>query len=326
MERAMLYFVVRRLALGLVTLFGVAVIVFFIMRILPGDAAVMLTGAEAGAVSEAELAAVRSRLGLDRPLLVQFAAWAADVAALDLGTSIRTGNPVLADIARRFPLTLEIVAMAMTLAVVLGIAAGIISAAYAGSWCDQIMRALSIIGLAAPSFWVGLLLILGLVWLFQWSAPLVWEPFWVSPWQSITQLFWPALAVGLRQLALIARMTRSIMLEVLGEDYIRTARAKGLSEWAVIMHHGLRNALLPIVTLIGFEVSALFGGLIITETVFSVPGLGQYVVTAILNRDYPAAQGIVLILAGIVVLGNLVVDMLYGSLDPRTRVQVKELR
>ena len=293
------------------------------MRILPGDAAVMITGADAGAVSEAELAAVRQKLGLDRPLLVQFSSWAGDVASLDLGRSLRTGNPVIDDVVRRFPYTLQIVVMAMVIAIVVGMTAGIISAAWSGSWVDQVMRALSILGLAAPSFWVGLLIILALVWAFQWSAPLIWEPFWVSPWQSIVQLIWPALAVGLRQLALIARMTRSIMLEVLGEDYIRTARAKGLSEWSVVMRHGLRNGLLPVVTLIGFEVSALFGGLIVTETVFSVPGLGQYVVNAILNRDYPAAQGIVLILAGIVVLGNLVVDMLYGLLDPRTRVQVK---
>ena len=326
MQRDMLDYVVRRLTLGLVTLLGVAVMVFFIMRILPGDAAVMLVGAEAGAVSEAELAAVRAKLGLDRPVLIQFASWIGDVAALDLGTSLRTGNLVIADVTRRFPFTLQIVVMAMAIAVVIGITTGIISATYAGSWGDQIMRALSIIGLAAPSFWVGLLIILGLIWLFQWSAPLIWEPFWVDPWKSITQLFWPALAVGLRQMALIARMTRSIMLEVLGEDYIRTARAKGLSEWSVIMHHGLRNGLLPVVTLIGFEVSALFGHLIVTETVFSVPGLGQYVVTAIIDRDYPAAQGIVLILAGIVVIGNLAVDLLYGLLDPRTRVQVKEAR
>jgi peptide/nickel transport system permease protein len=206
--------------------------------------------------------------------------------------------------------------------VALGVPAGVVSAARAGSWLDQILRALSVGGLAAPSFWVGLLIILGLVWLFQWSPPLFWEPFWVSPWQSFTQMIWPAIAVGLRQLALIARMTRSIMLEVLGEDYIRTARAKGLSEGVVVLRHGLRNGLLPVVTLIGFEVSALFGGLIVTETVFNVPGLGQYVVTAILNRDYPAAQGIVLILAGIVVVGNLTVDLLYGWLDPRTRIQV----
>jgi peptide/nickel transport system permease protein len=186
---------------------------------------------------------------------------------------------------------------------------------------DQALRAFSVGGLAAPSFWVGLLIILGLVWAFGWSAPLIWEPFWESPWQSITQLIWPAIAVGLRQLALLARMTRSIMLEVLGEDYIRTARAKGLGEWAVVVRHGLRNGMMPVVTLIGFEVSALFGGLIVTEAVFSVPGLGQYVVTAIMNRDYPAAQGIVLILAGIVVLGNLTVDLLYGWLDPRTRVR-----
>jgi peptide/nickel transport system permease protein len=160
-----------------------------------------------------------------------------------------------------------------------------------------------------------------LVYFFNWSAPLFWEPFWTSPLKSMSQLIWPAIAVGLRQLALIARMTRSIMREVLNEDYIRTARAKGLSETRVVFRHALWNGALPIITLIGFEIAALFGGLIITETVFSVPGLGQYVVQSILDRDYPAAQGIVLMLAGIVVLGNLVVDLLYGLLDPRTRVQ-----
>jgi peptide/nickel transport system permease protein len=320
----MFSFVIQRLAIGLVTLFGVAVMVFVIMRVIPGDAAVMLSGAGAGVVSEEELAQVRSKMGLDRPMIVQFGDWAGHVAALDLGTSLRTGNPVAQDVARRFPYTAQIVVMATLIAVCLGIPAGVIAARYAGTWIDRMLQTLSIGGLAAPSFWVGLILILGLVALFQWSAPLFWEPFWVSPGKSLAQLFWPALAVGLRQLALIARMTRSIMLEVLGEDYIRTARAKGLSEWNVVVRHGLSNGLLPIVTLIGFEFSALFGGLIITEAVFSVPGLGQYVVASILNRDYPAAQGIVLVLAGIVVLGNLTVDLLYGWLDPRTRVRVAQ--
>ncbi len=318
----MLDFITRRLAIGLVTLIGVATITFFLMRVLPGDAAVMLSGAGAGAVSEQELAEVRSKMGLDRPLAVQFGEWLSELTQLNLGISLRTGQPVASEIARRFPYTLQIVIMATLIAIALGVPAGVISAARAGSWLDQTLRALSVGGLAAPSFWIGLLLILGLVWLFRWSPPLFWEPFWVSPWQSFTQMIWPAIAVGLRQLALIARMTRSIMLEVLGEDYIRTARAKGLSEKVVVLRHGLRNGLLPVVTLIGFEVSALFGGLIVTEAVFNVPGLGQYVVTAILNRDYPAAQGIVLTLAMIVVLGNLAVDLLYGWLDPRTRIQV----
>jgi len=317
----MFSFILQRLVIGIVTLFGVAVIVFVIMRVIPGDAAVMLSGAGAGVVSEEELAQVRSKMGLDRPLVVQFGDWAGDVATLDLGTSLRTGNPVINDIGRRFPYTAQIVVMATLIAVCLGIPAGVLSARFAGTWIDRVLQALSIGGLAAPSFWVGLILILGLVALFQWSAPLLWEPFWVSPAKSLAQLFWPALAVGLRQLALIARMTRSIMLEVLGEDYIRTARAKGLSEWDVVVRHGLSNGLLPVVTLIGFEFSALFGGLIITEAVFSVPGLGQYVVASILNRDYPAAQGIVLVLAGIVVLGNLTVDLIYGWLDPRTRMR-----
>jgi peptide/nickel transport system permease protein len=317
----MFRYLLQRLATGFVTLFGVALIVFLIMRVIPGDAAVMMSGAGAGVVSQEELQEVRHRLGIDRPLAVQFVDWAGDVARLNFGRSVRTGSPVMEDIAQRFPYTLQIIVLAMAIAVGVGVPAGLLAAWMAGTWADRTLQTVTIIGLAAPSFWVGLLIILGLVFFFQWSAPLFWEPFWMSPLKSMSQLIWPALAVGLRQMALIARMTRSIMQEVLNEDYIRTARAKGLSERRVVFRHALRNGALPIITLIGFEIAALFGGLIITETVFSVPGLGQYVVQSILDRDYPAAQGIVLILAGIVVLGNLTVDLLYGLLDPRTRLQ-----
>ncbi len=316
----MVGYVTQRILTGFVTLFGVAAIVFLVMRILPGDAAVMLSGAGAGAVSEEELMQVRHKLGLDQPLVVQFGEWIGRAAVLDFGTSLRTGNRVSDDITRRFPYTLEIVVIATLLATAIGVPAGAIAARFMGSWVDRSIQAFSIIGLAAPSFWIGLLIILGLLKVFNWSAPLYWEPFWVSPLQSLSQLIWPSIAVGLRQLALVARLTRSAMLDVLGEDYIRTARAKGVSEGRVIFHHGLRNGLMPIVTLVGFEFAALFGGLIITEAVFSVPGLGQYVVASILNRDYPGAQGVVLVLAGIVVIGNLATDLLYGALDPRTRL------
>jgi peptide/nickel transport system permease protein len=314
-------YLAQRIATGFVTLFGVVLIVFLVMRVIPGDAAVMMSGAGSGVVSHEELQEVRHQLGIDRPLVVQFADWAGHIARLDFGTSLRTGSPVIEDIGRRFPYTLQIVVLSMILAVGLGVPAGVLSAWLAGTWVDRALQTITMIGLAAPSFWIGLLIILSLVFFFQWSAPLFWQPFWVSPLASLSQLIWPALAVGLRQLALIARMTRSIMLEVLGEDYIRTARAKGLSERRVVFRHALWNGALPIITLIGFEIAALFGTLIITETVFSVPGLGQYVVQSILNRDYPGAQGIVLILAAIVVLGNLAVDLLYGLLDPRTRLK-----
>jgi peptide/nickel transport system permease protein len=317
----MFWYLVQRIATGFVTLFGVVLIVFLVMRVIPGDAAVMMSGAGSGVVSQEELQQVRHQFGIDRPLVVQFADWAGHIARLDFGTSLRTGSPVIEDIGRRFPYTLQIVVLSMILAVGLGVPAGVLSAWLAGTWVDRALQTITIIGLAAPSFWIGLLIILSLVFFFQWSAPLFWQPFWVSPLASLSQLIWPALAVGLRQLALIARMTRSIMLEVLGEDYIRTARAKGLSERRVVFRHALWNGALPIITLIGFEIAALFGSLIITETVFSVPGLGQYVVQSILNRDYPGAQGIVLILAAIVVLGNLAVDLLYGLLDPRTRLK-----
>lgn len=315
----MILYITKRLMAGLVTLFAVSVIVFILVRALPGDAAVMMSGAGSGVVSEQELQKVRERLGLDKPWVVQFADWAGQIVALNLGRSLRTGDPVASDIARRLPYTLEIVVLSMVIAIALGIPSGVLSAWFQGGPTDRVLQTVSIVGLAAPSFWIGLLLILLLVVLFGWSAPLFWQPFWVSPIKSLSQLIWPALSVGLRQTALIARITRSIMLEVLDEDYIRTARAKGLPEYLVVFRHALRNGLLPVITLIGFEIAALFGGLIITESVFSVPGLGQYVVLSILNRDYPAIQGVVLILAIIVVVGNLTVDLLYGVLDPRTR-------
>jgi len=300
----MVGYLAQRLATGFVTLFGVALIVFLVMRVIPGDAAVMMSGAGSGVVSQEELQQVRHQLGIDRPLVVQFADWATHVGKLDFGTSLRTGSPVIEDISRRFPYTLEIVVLSMIIAVGLGVPAGVLSAWLAGTWVDRILQTITIVGLAAPSFWIGLLFILGLVFFFHWSAPLFWQPIWMDPLASLSQLIWPSLAVGLRQLALI-----------------RTARAKGLSERRVVFRHALWNGALPIITLIGFEIAALFGSLIITESVFSVPGLGQYVVQSILDRDYPAAQGIILILAAIVVLGNLAVDMLYGLLDPRTRVQ-----
>jgi peptide/nickel transport system permease protein len=316
-----LFYMVRRIGMGLITLFAVSVIVFFILRIIPGDAAVMLSGAGAGAVSEQELADVRAKMGLDKPMSVQFLNWADDVAHLRLGDSLRTGHPVVADIVQRFPYTFQLVLMAMVMAVVVGIPLGVISARFAGSWLDQALQTISVVGLAAPSFWVGLMIIVGLVWLFQWSAPLFWDSFWDNPADNLSEMGWPALAVGIHQIALIARMTRSVMLDALSADYIRTARSKGLTERRVVVRHALRNALMPVVTLIGLEFSALFGGLIVTETVFNVPGLGQYVVTAIVNRDYPAAQGIALTLAAIIVLGSLAVDLLYAWLDPRTRLQ-----
>lgn len=316
----MFIYAIRRFILGLLTLFLVSVTIFVIMRTLPGDAAVMLTGAGSAVVSKEELAAVRHQLGLDRPLWLQFGYWLDDLAHLDLGTSLRTGNPVAEDVARRFPFTFQIVVMAMALAVALGLPIGVVAARYHRSWLDRTLQTLSVMGLAAPSFWLGLMIILALAYLFSWSAPLVWDPFWVAPWRSVQQLIWPSVVVGIRQVALIARMTRSTMLEVIGEDYIRTARAKGLNERTVLFRHSLRNALLPVITLVGFEFSALFGSLIITETVFNVPGLGQYVVRSLLIRDYSAAQGVGLLITTVVVLGNLAVDLIYGWLDPRVRL------
>lgn len=314
-------YLIRRTAGALGTLLGVSILVFFLMRSLPGDAAlIILGGADAGNLREADIAAVREQLGFDQPLLTQYVNWLGNVVRFDFGTSTRTGAPVMQDILRRLPHTLSIVMLSSAIGLVVGITLGVLSAAYYRTRVDDTLRLASMIGLAAPSFWVGLIVIILLVQFFSWSPPLRWVPLWQDPGTAFSQFIFPAITVGLFQTALVTRITRSSMLDVLGQDYIRAAKAKGVGQISLWFKHGLRNAILPVMTLAGVEFATLVGGLIVTEQVWNVPGVSSYVVTSVLDRDYAAMQGVVLLIALVVVTVNLAVDVSYRFLNPRLRM------
>lgn len=314
-------YLAKRTAGAVGTLFGVSVLVFFLMRSLPGDAAlIILGGGDAGAIRDVDLEAVRERLGANQPLLVQYWSWLTNVIRFDFGVSTRTGSPVMDDILGRLPTTLSIVILSSIIAMTAGITLGVLSAAFYRTRLDDVLRLGSMIGLAAPSFWVGLIVIILLVQFFSWSPPLRWIPIWQDPRTAFLQFIFPAITVGLFQTALVTRITRSSMLDVLSQDYIRAARAKGMGNVRLWFKHGLRNAVLPILTLAGVEFASLVGGLIVTERVWNVPGVSSYVVTSVLERDYAAMQGVVLLIALVVVVANLTVDLLYRVLNPRLRV------
>jgi len=261
----------------------------------------------------------RARLGLDQPLWRQFATWMGGLARLDLGTSMWTGAPITEEIRLRFALSLQLALMATAIAVALAVPLGVVAALRQDSWVDYAVRVFSIAGLATPSFWLGIVLILSLLIVFKWLPPMVYTPIWVSPVQNLAQLIWPALAVGYRYSAMATRMTRSAMLEVLNEDYIRTARAKGLWQKLILTRHALKNAMLPVLTVIALEFAFLMGGLVVTEQVFNLNGLGLLFVEAVAHRDYTLTQALVMLVATIFIVVNLLVDLGYAWLDPRIR-------
>ena len=312
-------YIVKRLLLMIPTLLGVAVLIFFLMRVVPGDIVELRFAGESAFAQKENLDKERARLGLDRPLWEQFVTWMLGIVRLDFGTSMWTGSPIFEEIKLRAALSFQLAVMATVIAVVLAIPLGVVAALKQDTWVDYGVRIFSIAGLATPSFWLGIVFILLLLIVFKWLPPMVYTPFWVNPWQNMLQLIWPALAVGYRYSAVATRMTRSAMLEVLREDYIRTARAKGLSNLRVIALHAFRNALIPVITVIGLQVGVLFTGAILTETIFSWPGVGKWLVESIRRRDYPILQGGVLLVATVVVLVNLIVDLLYGLVNPRIR-------
>jgi peptide/nickel transport system permease protein len=317
-------YLVRRSAGAVGTLFGVSLLVFFLMRSLPGDAAlIILGGVDAGNLRAQDIEAVRERFGFNEPLVVQYLNWIQNVLRFDFGVSTRTGNPVMQDILRRLPNTLKIVIMSSTIALVAGVTLGVLSAWYYRTRVDDALRLASMVGLAAPSFWVGLIIIILLVQFFTWSPPLRWVPLWQDPATAFSQFIFPAITVGLFQTALVTRITRSSMLDVLSQDYIRAAKAKGVSQFSLLFKHGLRNAILPVLTLAGVEFATLIGGLIVTERVWNVPGVSSYVVTSVLERDYAAMQGVVVLIALVVVIVNLLVDLSYRFLNPRLRFSVE---
>jgi peptide/nickel transport system permease protein len=301
------------------TLFGVALVTFVLIRVIPGDVVELRYAGDTGAVSQEILDQERARLGLDKPVWQQFLTWIGGVIRLDFGTSMWTGAPIWEEIKLRFTLSLQVAIMATIVAVVLAIPLGVLSALKQDTWIDYGVRVFSIAGLAMPSFWLGIVLILVMLVVFKWLPPMVYTPFWVSPTQNLAQLIWPALAVGYRYSAVATRMTRSAMLEVLREDYIRTARAKGLMQKLILSRHALKNAMLPVLTVVALEFAFLIGGLVVTEQVFNLNGIGLLFVQAVAHRDYTLLQALIMLVAGAFIVVNFLMDITYAWLDPRIR-------
>jgi len=313
-------YLLQRLITAFLTLFGMSVVIFVLLRLVPGNIVDILFSS-AGFVNPAAKQEIARELGLDQPIPVQYGRWLRDIAHGELGKSYRYDIPAWQVIKPRIPVTAELALLALLVAVLLGVPTGVLSAVRQDSATDYLLRLLSLAGLSMPSFWLGMVIILLLV---SWAG---WIPAmtYVSPFEDfkahVLQFLFPALAVGYRSSALIMRITRSSMLDVLREDYIRTAWAKGQRERIVVFGHALRNATLPVITVIGIEFAFMIGGLVVTETVFNLPGVARYLVDAILWRDYPVVQNLVMFIAVVVVLANLTVDLLYGWLDPRIRYQ-----
>jgi peptide/nickel transport system permease protein/oligopeptide transport system permease protein len=302
-------FILRRLLLAIPTLFGVLVVAFLVLQVAPGDPVQAMVGEHA---DSATIARLRAQLRLDDPLITRFGHYVGDVARGDFGRSYITNRPIARDIRERFPKTLQLAGAAMLLACLIGITLGILSAAHPGGFADRFALALAYIGISFPVYWVGLLLILLFAVGLHWLPP--------SGYGGIRFFVLPALTLGMRSIAFLARMTRSAMLDALHSDFIRTARAKGLNERLITLRHGFRNALIPVITVLGLDFGAYLTGSILTETIFSWPGIGRYVVNAIAKRDLPAIQGSVLFLSAVFVLVNLLTDLAYAKADPRVRL------
>jgi peptide/nickel transport system permease protein len=314
-----LRYIAQRVLLMIPTLLGVAVLVFVLLRVMGGDPVeTMLRGGGAN-VSQAVIEQERARLGLDQPLYVQFGKWLGGMVTGDFGVSMWTGKPVSQEIASRLQLSLQVAVMATVLAVLISIPLGTLSALYKDTWIDYVIRVISIAGLAVPSFWLGMIIILVLLSYFHYHPPITFTPFLENPRENLSQLVWPALAVGYRYSAVATRMMRSTLLEVLQEDYIRTARAKGVFERLVVVRHALSNAMLPVVTVIGLEFAFLIGGLVVTEQVFNLNGIGKLFVDAISRSDLTMIQSLVLLVAAFFIVVNFLIDLMYAWLDPRIR-------
>lgn len=317
----MLQYALRRILLVFPTLFAVAVLVFLVLRVVPGDIVEIKMTAEGGIVSQEEIERERERLGLNEPLYKQFFTYMIGLPRGDLGVSLWTERPVAQEIGSRIALSFELAILSTILAVLIAFPLGTLSALYRGTVLDYVIRIITIGGIAVPSFWLGMLLIMFAITFFGKLPPLGTVSIFDDPLTNLYQLIWPALSVGYRYSSVVARMLRSSILEVLSEDYIRTARAKGVFERLVIVKHGMRNALLPTVTVIGLEFAFLLGGLVVTESVFNLNGIGKLFVDSVVRNDLNLLQGLVLTVATCFVFVNLIVDLLYAALDPRIRYQ-----
>ena len=321
----MYQYIIKRLLLVIPTLFGAAVLVFLLLRLIPGDICDMRLAGEGGLVDEETLNTCRVLMGIDKSLWLQFVDFIWGFIRFDLGISMWTGQPISYEIGLRFHLSLQVAIMATLSAIVISIPLGTISAIKQNTWIDYFVRAFSIAGIAIPSFWLGIIIILGLLITTQyfsgtpWMPPIQFKPIWEDPMHNLSQLLWPAIATGYRYSAVATRMTRSTLLEVLREDYVRTARAKGLLEKVIINRHALKNAMLPVVTVIGIEFAFLMGGLVVTEQVFNLNGLGKLFVESVINNDYTLTQALVMVVVTVFVFVNFLVDLFYAWLDPRIR-------
>ncbi|MBI4270714.1 MAG: ABC transporter permease [Candidatus Rokubacteria bacterium] len=315
-------YVARRLLLFVPTLIGASVLIFVLLRLVPGDIAEILVyqaGSETSAIQQRQIREIRTELGLDKPVVVQYVSWLADAVRGDFGHSYTQLRPVSAILVERVPRSLELAGLTIVLAMLWAVPLGVVSAVRQNSWADHVVRLLSISGLSLPIFFTGVLVLYGLVRFFQWLPPLEFVSFTVDPIQNLKQLIWPALVQAYYISAPITRLTRSQLLEVIRQDFVRTARAKGVGEHAIVYRHALSNSLLPVITFIGWWGGRLLGGIVITEIIFSVPGMGSALASAVSQRDYPTVQAIVFVMAVVFLGVNLLVDLLYAWLDPRIR-------
>ena len=311
-------YLVRRLFLMAVTLVGMSILIFVMLRLVPGNITDIIFDS-AGFVNPAQKKKIEHQLGLDQPIITQYVRWIGGLARGDLGYAYVSEKPAIDEILPRIPVTAKLAALALIFSVLFGVPLGVMSAVRQNTTLDYVLRVLSLSGLSLPSFWLGLLILMAFVQFLGWIPIYKATP--ETPWRELALLSIPAAAVGFRSSALVMRLTRSSMLEVLRQDYIRTARAKGASETAVNYEHALRNAVLPVVTIIGIEAAFLIGGLIVTETVFNIPGVARFLVEAIRWRDYPIVQNLVMFIAIIVVFMNFLVDLMYVVLDPRIKYE-----
>ena len=311
-------YVLKRLLLVVPTLLLVSVIIFSLQRLLPGDVVVIMFEETAYAK---DLETLRARLGFDRPLPMQYFSWLGQVVQGNLGESLWTKRPVVEEMARRLPVSFELGIMAITVALCLALPIGILAAIRQDTMWDYITRSSAIVGLSVPAFWKAtLVIVLPSIW-FGWAPPLQFTPLSENPWQHLSQFILPAIILGIAPSAGIMRLTRALMLEVLRQDYIRTAWSKGMRERRVVLKHALKNAFIPVITIVGIQIAQVASGTVIMETIFGLPGMGRFLIDAIFQRDYPVVQGVILLTSSIIVCVNLLVDMTYAYLDPRIRYQ-----
>ena len=311
-------YLLRRGLWTVAALVGVSLLIFVLVRLLPGTIVDILTGTE-GQLSAAQKAAVMHTFGLDRPLPVQYAFWVASMAHGNFGVSFRSGQPVSGLLASRLPITIELALLCVASVAIVGVPLGILASVSRSIRVKTVVQIIGLLGLSVPNFWIAVLLIIVASYLFHWLPALIYVPPWAQPWVNLQQMFLPVLSLSLGLVAVVVRMTRSSMLEVLGQEFVKVAQAKGVRPFGVLLRHALRNALIPIVTVLGLQVGYLLGGVVITEQIFGLPGLGWMLLNGVYQRDYPVVQGTVMLFALTFVVVNLGVDLIYTYLDPRIR-------